>query len=128
MDRGSMLTRIATLLFWRALALVCLALGVVGVFLPVLATTPFLLVAAWAGGKGWPALEAWLLAHPHLGPPIRRWRDHRAVPRAAKWAASAGILSTSALLALSQAPLALKIGVPLLLLAVAWWLWRRPEL
>jgi hypothetical protein len=122
-----MLTRVVTLLLWRALALGCVALGVVGAFLPLLPTTPFLLVAAWAAGRGWPQLEAWLVAHPRLGPPIRRWRDHRAVPRGAKWAASVTMLSSVVLLALSQAPVALKLGVPLLLFAVAWWLWRRPE-
>jgi uncharacterized membrane protein YbaN (DUF454 family) len=122
-----MLTRLATLVLWRSIALISVALGLAGVFLPVLPTTPFLLVAAWAGGKGWPQLEAWLLAHPRWGPPIRRWRDHRAVPRSAKWAASATMLGSIGLLALSAAPLPLKIGVPLFLAGVALWLWRRPE-
>ncbi len=122
-----MLTRLATLIFWRTLALACVVLGVIGVFLPVLPTTPFLLVAAWAGGKGWPQLEAWLVAHPRWGPPIRRWREHRAVPRSAKWAASFTMVTSTALLALSQAPLGLKLGLPLLMACVGLWLWRRPE-
>jgi uncharacterized membrane protein YbaN (DUF454 family) len=84
-------------------------------------------VAAWAGGRGWPQLEAWLLAHPRHGPPIRRWRDHRAVPRRAKWFASVTMLVSTALIALSSAPLAVKVGIPLLMAAVATWLWRRPE-
>jgi hypothetical protein len=119
--------RVAVLLAWRALALVCTVLGIVGAFLPLLPTTPFLLVAAWAGGKGWPQLEAWLVAHPRWGPPIRRWRHHRAVPRSAKWLASATMLVSVAAIAVSGAPLALKLGVPLFMLAVASWLWRRPE-
>jgi uncharacterized membrane protein YbaN (DUF454 family) len=123
-----MLTRLASLLLWRSLALGCLALGVLGAFLPVLPTTPFLLVAAWAAGKGWPQFEAWLLAHPRFGPPIRRWRDHRAVPRNAKWAASLTMLASIALLAASGAPLAAKLAVPAFMAAVAWWLWRRPEI
>jgi uncharacterized membrane protein YbaN (DUF454 family) len=113
--------------FWRTLALGCVLLGIAGAFLPVLPTTPFLLVAAWAGSKGWPQLEDWLLAHPRWGPPIRRWRDHRAVPREAKWAASVTMLISLGLLAVSQAPAALKLDVPLLLAGVAAWLWRRPE-
>jgi uncharacterized protein len=119
--------RIAALLAWRALALVCTVLGIAGALLPLLPTTPFLLVAAWAGGKGWPQLEAWLVAHPRWGPPIRRWRDHRAVPRSAKWLASATMVASVAAIAASSAPLALKLGVPLFMLAVATWLWRRPE-
>ena len=120
-------TRFVAVLLWRALALVCVVLGLIGIFLPGLPTVPFLLVAAWAGGRGWPRLEAWLLAHPRHGPHIRRWRDHRAVPRRAKWFASATMVASTVLIALSSAPLALKIGLPLLMSAVAWWLWRRPE-
>lgn len=122
-----MVTRWAVLVMWRALALVSTALGIAGVFLPILPTTPFLLVAAWAAGKGWPQFEAWLLSHPRLGPPIRRWRDHRAVPRSAKWAAVASMLLSAALLWWSAASLAIQLGVTLFLLAVAAWLWRRPE-
>lgn len=123
-----MLTRLAVMALWRALALVCVALGVLGLFLPVLPTTPFLLVAAWAAGRGWPQFEAWLLAHPRLGPPIRRWRDHRAVPRRAKWAASLTMAASIGLIAVSSAPQPVKWLVPLFLLAVALWLWRRPEI
>jgi uncharacterized protein len=122
-----MLTRLATLVVWRSLALLCLLLGVVGVFLPLLPTTPFLLLAAWAAGKGWPALEVWMLAHPRWGPPIRRWRDHRAVPRAAKWMATIGMSGSALLLAASPAAMAIKVAVPLVLAAVGWWLWCRPE-
>lgn len=120
-------TRLLKLLLWRTLALLSLVLGIVGAFLPVLPTVPFVLLAAWAGGKGWPALEQWLLAHPRLGPPIHRWRAHGAVPRRAKWAAS-GMMSLSAVgLWLAAVPLWLKIAVPALMAGVATWLWRRPE-
>jgi len=122
------LTRLAVLLLWRTLTLLCLALGIVGAFLPVLPTTPFLLLAAWAAGRGWPQFEAWLLAHPRLGPPIRRWRDRRAVPRSAKWLASVGMLGSVALVAASGAPSAVKVALPACLFIVAWWLWRRPEI
>ncbi len=65
--------RLLSLLIWRTLAMLCLLLGLVGVFVPGLPTVPFMLLAAWAGSKGWPALETWLLNHPRHGPPIRRW-------------------------------------------------------
>ena len=123
----AMLSRIARGVFWRTLALVCLLLGLVGVLVPVLPTVPFLLVAAWAGGKGWPRLEAWLLAHPRHGTEIQRWRDHRAVPRRAKWLASVTMLASIALVIASAAPLWAKIGVPAFVAAVAGWLWMRPE-
>lgn len=119
--------KFAGIVMWRSLAVVCVALGFIGIVVPGLPTVPFLLVAAWAGGKGWPQLEAWLLAHPRHGPAIRRWRDHGAVPRRAKWAASAMMLVSTVLIALSSAPLALKVGVPAVMAVVAIWLWRRPE-
>lgn len=115
-------------LLWRALALLSLALGLVGIVLPGLPTVPFVLLAAWAGGKGWPALEAWLLNHPRHGPAIRRWRDHGAVPRRAKWAATLMMSLSATVLALSPAPLAVKLGVPAVMAVVAIWLWRRPEI
>lgn len=121
------MTRTAVLLFWRLFAIVCLAIGVVGVFLPVLPTVPFVLVAAWAASRGWPRLESWLLSHTHFGPPIRRWRERGAVPRNAKWFATLSMLGSSAILAFSPLPLAVKIAVPLVMLAVAVWLWRRPD-
>ena len=115
-------------LFWRALALLALALGAIGVVLPVLPTVPFLLVAAWAAGRGWPRLETWLLDHPRFGPPIRRWREHRAVPRRAKIAATA--LMTISIIAVwlsAVPPLWASVLVSVLLLGVAVWLWHRPE-
>ncbi|MDO9355236.1 MAG: YbaN family protein [Solirubrobacteraceae bacterium] len=114
-------------LLWRALAVLCVVLGLIGVVLPGLPTVPFLIAAAWAGGRGWPALERWLLAHPQIGPPIRRWRERGAVPRRAKWAASLMMSASAVLLSFTPAPLAVKVAVPLLMLAVAVWLWRRPE-
>jgi uncharacterized protein len=115
------------LLAWRSLALACVALGAVGAVLPGLPTVPFLLVATWAGSRGWPALEARLLDHPRYGPDIRRWRDHGAVPRRAKWASSAMMLVSTAVLAVSPLPLAAKVGLPVFMAGVALWLWRRPE-
>ncbi|WP_343626848.1 YbaN family protein [Roseateles puraquae] len=114
-------------LLWRALALLSVALGLIGIVLPGLPTVPLLLLAAWAGGKGWPALEAWLLNHPRHGPAIRRWRERGAVPRRAKWAATGMMGLSATALAVSPAPLAVKLAVPAFMAAVALWLWTRPE-
>lgn len=68
-----------------------LALGAIGAMLPVIPTTIFLILAAWCFGRSFPALEAWMLAHPRFGPVVSAWRAHGAVPRRAKWMASGGM-------------------------------------
>ena len=122
-----MIRRPVTIALWRALAIACVALALLGTVLPVRPTVPFLLVAAWAGSRGWPRLEAWLLELTKHGPAIRRWRDHGAVPRRAKWFATATMLLSAAILALSGAPPWVKVAVPGLMASVAAWLWMRPE-
>lgn len=112
---------------WRVLAIICVALAMLGAVLPVLPTVPFLIVAAWAGSRGWPQLETWLLEHPRHGPAIRRWRDHGAVPRRAKWFATTMMVLSGVVLSLSPAPVWLKLAVPVLMACVATWLWLRPE-
>ena len=113
---------------WRLLAVLAFALGVVGAFLPVLPTVPFLLLSAWAAGKGWPAFEAWLLRHPRFGPPVQRWRERGAITRGAKWLATV-MMATSAIALQFMASVSpwVRGAVPLFLLAMGIWLWRRPE-
>ncbi|KAF7600263.1 MAG: hypothetical protein CGU28_06925 [Candidatus Dactylopiibacterium carminicum] len=114
-------------LAWRCLALLSLALGIVGIFLPGLPTVPFVLLAAWAAGRGWPRLEAWLLDHPRWGPDIRRWRERRAIPRKAKWLACAMMSVSLAWMWLAPMPLSAQIGVSIVLAGVAIWMWQRPD-
>jgi uncharacterized membrane protein YbaN (DUF454 family) len=114
-------------LLWRAVAVSCVAVGLVGIAVPGLPTVPLMLVAAWAAGHGWPTLERWLLDHAHFGPPIRRWREGGVVPRRVKWFASIAMLASSVILWQLGLALWIKIAVPALLLAVALWLWSAPE-
>jgi len=61
-----------------------LALGLVGIFLPVLPTTPFVLLALWCFSRSNPALAERLYTHPRFGTLLITWRDQRAIPRRAK--------------------------------------------
>ncbi|MFT3663457.1 YbaN family protein [Piscinibacter sp.] len=69
---------------WTAAGFASLALGIVGIFLPLLPTTPFVLLAAFCFSRGSERFETWLLAHPRFGPMVADWRARRAVPRRAK--------------------------------------------
>lgn len=66
------------------MGLLCVGLGGLGMVLPILPTTPFLLLASLAFAKSDPRWHAWLLSRPHFGPLIRDWERNRSVPRRAK--------------------------------------------
>lgn len=70
------------------------ALGVVGAVLPVVPTTPFMLLAAWAFSHSSRRFERWLLEHRWFGPGIQRWRTHRVVPARVKVVSFVTMLST----------------------------------
>lgn len=82
------------------------ALGVLGIFLPVLPTTPFLLLAAACFARSSHRIHRWLLSHPYFGPIVDEWHTHRSMPYRAK--------RTALLL------LALSFGVSIVFFIPAW--------
>ena len=116
-----------TPLFWKLLALVFIALGAVGVFLPLVPTVPFLLVAAAAASRGWPWLDRRLTGHPRYGPIIVRWRERGAIPRPAKVYSTLGMLGGAAVLWWVGVPLWLWGTAAATMACVAAWIWARPE-
>ncbi len=67
-------------IFLVLMGTLALTLGIVGIFLPLLPTTPFLLLAASLYFRSSPKLYNWLLEHKHLGPYIKNFREHKAIP------------------------------------------------
>ena len=55
-------------------------LGVVGIFLPLLPTTPFILLAAWCFSRSSPTFHNWLISHPKLGPIVDTWSNGGGLP------------------------------------------------
>lgn len=88
-----------------AIAAVCFVLGAIGVVVPGLPTTPFLLLTSYFLARSWPRLNALLLRSRVLGPILRDWHHHRSVARRVKRTAIAMVLcALVALVLLSKLP------------------------
>lgn len=111
---------------WLAAGLVSLGLGIVGIFLPLLPTTPFVLLAAWCFSRGSTRCEAWLLGHKRFGPMVRDWRRYRAVPLRAKQLAWV-TMSVGSAWAAYTLPLSWCWLPAAFCLCVGIWLWRLPS-
>lgn len=117
---------------WWILAYASLALGIVGILVPGLPTTVFVLLSAYAAARGSERLHRWLLRHPRFGPAIRDWQAHGAVARRTKWTATLTMLACAGVLVLVMdrfpAHRPWMTALPIACMAiVALWLWRRPE-
>lgn len=112
---------------WLLLALLALVLGVVGIVLPGLPTTPFVLLSAWAATRGSPRLHGWLGRHRVFGPVLRSWEAQRAIPRRAKVASAAAMTVCAGLLFVLVRPLWWPVLGSLTMALVALWIWTRPD-
>ncbi len=76
---------------WLAVGWIFVGIGVVGMFVPLMPTVPFLLVASYCFQRGSPALHRWLQEHPKLGPPLQDWEQNRVIRWPAKIVATLGL-------------------------------------
>jgi len=111
---------------WLAGGALALLLGIVGIALPLLPTTPFVLLAAFCFARGSERWEHWLLNHRHFGPMVCNWRERRAVPLAAKGLATV-MMAASSLWAVLWLAAPWRYLPALCCAAVAIWLWRLPS-
>lgn len=122
--RGDAIFRIVYLLA----GFLMLALGIIGIFLPLMPTTIFLILAAWFFARSSPRLERWLLGHKRLGPTVVAWRENGAISRRNKRLAVTGMTVGFALFWIGAQPgLWLWLLVAAFMLACAIYVWTRPE-
>ncbi|WP_457808241.1 YbaN family protein [Kushneria sp. EE4] len=110
---------------WIALAGLCFALGAIGVIVPLLPTTPFMLAAVALASKGSPRFARWIRQHRLAGPAIKNWEHERAISPRAKKLAVATLVFSAVVIWLSIPSLAVRIGVTVLLTVIGTWLVTR---
>jgi uncharacterized membrane protein YbaN (DUF454 family) len=112
---------------WLLAGLLCVGLGFIGVFVPLMPTTIFLILAAGCFARSSPRLEAWLLGHPRFGPTLRAWRAEGAIPPRAKLYACIGIALGYGLFLVGAHPgLIVALIVALPMMGCAAWIASRP--
>ena len=112
---------------WFILGWLSVAIGALGVIVPLLPTVPLLLLAAFCFAKSSEKAHQWLITHRVLGPPILDWQKHGAIRRRAKITASiciAAAFGISLILGVVWWALLLQA---LILLCVSTFIWTRPE-
>ena len=102
-----------------SLGWLCVGLGFVGVFIPGIPTTIFLIIALWAFTKSSEKLRYWLLNHKRFGPILNNWQEHKVVPRRAKILMVVLMSLAVILFYYSLQSLILTIGLIIILVSVA---------
>ena len=97
-----------------------LVLGIIGIFLPVLPTTPLLLLTAYCYYRGSEHLYGWLMEHPHLGPYIKNFRENKVIPRRVKVCTLTLLWASLLFCAYILGPYWLKVLMMVIAIGVTW--------
>ncbi|OEC33320.1 hypothetical protein A7D25_19495 [Pseudomonas sp. 21C1] len=112
---------------WLLLAYASIGVAMLGVIVPGLPTTEFVLLAAWAASRSSPRLAAWLDNHRLFGPLLRDWRNGGVITRRSKWMASLSMLLALSILLLTVDHLPSVLFAAAGMSCGALWIWSRPE-
>jgi len=117
---------LASRLIWLVIGLAALAAAAVGVILPLIPTTPFVILAAFAFMRSSRRLHDWLLAHRVFGPVILDWREHGAISRSAKAVSIASMAAVFVISLLLQMPVLVLAPQAFVLGVCMWFVGSRP--
>jgi uncharacterized membrane protein YbaN (DUF454 family) len=115
-------------LIWLYIGHFFVGLGILGIFLPILPTTPFILLASACYSRGSERFNLWLLNHPVFGPALRDWRAQKIIRIKAKIVASISIFVAIGVVVLAEKiPIYGKVGMVSVVLPVWLYLVTRPS-
>ncbi|MEK6580671.1 MAG: YbaN family protein [Bdellovibrionota bacterium] len=118
--------RKASQLLYLILGSLLLFIGIVGIFVPLLPTTPFLILTAFCFDRGDPRFHRWLVSHKVFGPPIVEWQNKHVIRTRYKLLATAMIVFTAIFVLPSQrVPMIGKIAYSVVVSAGLVFLWTR---
>ena len=112
---------------WAFGGFIALGLGILGIPLPLLPTTPFLLLAAFCFSRSSRKLHDWLMHHPTLGPPIHDWRRHGAIKTRTKVIATVMMVGAFVIAWAMKASAIALIAQLIVLPIVGLFIWSRPS-
>jgi uncharacterized membrane protein YbaN (DUF454 family) len=112
---------------WMLAGWLSLIIGLIGIVLPLLPTTPFILLAAFCFQRGSERLHKWLMRHPKFGPMIKDWRERGAISRKAKRNAIIALVAVIAISWLVGAGAHVIVIQAVVLSAVAIFILTRPD-
>ena len=127
LDQRESTPAVHTRLGYLLIAYAALAIGIAGVFLPLLPATPFLLIAVWAGSRGSQRVHDWIFEQPRFARLINDWHEQGAVPLSAKWLATIMMMVSLLTLTWGGASWLLLLGMAIFFSCIGGFLWTRPN-
>jgi uncharacterized membrane protein YbaN (DUF454 family) len=114
-------------IFWLTVGFVAMFAAVIGVVVPLVPTTPFVLLAAFAFMRSSERLHNWLINHPLFGVLIRDWQQHKAIGRRAKISAVISMVAVFLISAVLDAPGWVLLLQAVILGVIGWYVVSRPS-
>lgn len=111
-----------------SLGAMSLTLGIIGIFLPLLPTTCFVLLAGYCFSKGSDRLHNWILNHKKFGPPILDWRAYGVIRVPIKcWASLMIFISGVTMWLIPKIPFFVQLGASVFFVLLVGFIWSRPH-